>query len=96
MGLVNPHAEFNRVLAQRNAASTAAASNKGPDAVAGGGDGGWMNHNEEAHNMLDFGRWFFFCQHCKHGGHAACIDDWFGGREVCGVNGCYCNCRALK
>ena len=28
------------------------------------------------HNMLAFGQWYFFCQHCKHGGHAACIESW--------------------
>ena len=64
-------------------------------------------HSEETpHNVLAFGQWFFFCQHCKHGGHAACIDDWFegedkssrksNGRDVCGVNGCLCHCRSLK
>lgn len=64
-------------------------------------------HTEETpHNVLAFGQWFFFCQHCKHGGHAACIDDWFegenknrkksDGRDVCGVNGCLCHCRSLK
>lgn len=31
------------------------------------------------HNVIPFGKWFFFCQHCRHGGHANCIDQWFGG-----------------
>lgn len=31
------------------------------------------------HNSISFGKWFFFCQHCRHGGHANCIDQWFGG-----------------
>lgn len=31
------------------------------------------------HNTVFFGKWFFFCQHCRHGGHANCIDQWFGG-----------------
>lgn len=58
------------------------------------------------HNVVDFGKWFFFCQHCRHGGHANCIGLWFGGsghvddprdgdslkRVVCGVNGCTCRC----
>jgi hypothetical protein len=58
------------------------------------------------HNVLDFGRWLFFCQRCKHGGHASCIDQWFEGdseiivggqgrRIVCGVNGCDCLCGNL-
>lgn len=62
------------------------------------------------HNTVSFGKWFFFCQHCRHGGHANCIDQWFGGdapaqavtpivcmpvkRAVCGVNGCECRCIA--
>jgi hypothetical protein len=82
------------------------------------------------HNFLDFGRWFFFCQQCRHGGHTNCINEWFGENEldydykynndinsvdknynnnnnnnnnrsfekikrnVCGVNGCNCNCNS--
>jgi hypothetical protein len=34
---------------------------------------------EAEHNTIPFGKWFFFCQHCRHGGHANCIDQWFGG-----------------
>ena len=34
---------------------------------------------ELEHNAISFGKWFFFCQHCRHGGHANCIDQWFGG-----------------
>jgi hypothetical protein len=37
------------------------------------------NQLKSDHNVIDFGRWFFFCQHCRHGGHATCIDQWFGG-----------------
>ena len=50
-------------------------------------------------NILAFGRWLFFCQRCKHGGHAACVASWFGGeggtaaRDVCGVNACNCRCH---
>lgn len=50
-------------------------------------------------NVLAFGRWLFFCQRCKHGGHAACVASWFGGeggtaaRDVCGVNSCNCRCH---
>ena len=35
------------------------------------------------HNIIDFGKWFFFCQHCRHGGHANCIDEWFGDDNIC-------------
>lgn len=39
---------------------------------------------EGEHHTISFGKWFLFCQHCRHGGHAACIDQWFGGSgRVC-------------
>lgn len=69
-----------------------------------------VQQKELDHNTVSFGKWFFFCQHCRHGGHANCIDQWFGGdapthagnvsvclpvkRAVCGVNGCECRCIA--
>lgn len=113
--------EFNRALVQKRKASAELAllSNNS----RGNGNTDTTNtavtvitthtHTEDTpHNVLAFGQWFFFCQHCKHGGHAACIDDWFEGedkdrdrererdrqygREVCGVNGCFCRCRSLK
>jgi hypothetical protein len=31
----------------------------------------------DAGSLLDFSRWFYFCQNCCHGGHADCIDEWF-------------------
>lgn len=47
---------------------------------------------ETTQNFLESGKWFMWCQHCKHGGHAACVDSWFHSHAVCGVNGCHCNC----
>ena len=44
-------------------------------------------------NLFEQGKWFMWCQRCKHGGHAGCLDKWFaGGRRTCGVNGCSCKC----
>lgn len=40
---------------------------------------GGTSCKEIEHNTVSFGKWFFFCQHCRHGGHATCIDQWFGG-----------------
>ena len=34
-------------------------------------------------NALEYGQWFFFCQKCRHGGHAACIESWF---STCGTS----------
>lgn len=46
-------------------------------------------------SILAMGKWLYFCQKCKHGGHASCIDQWFQtfGQYQCGVNGCSCYCR---
>jgi hypothetical protein len=117
MGLVNPTLEFNRALAQRRklaagagtggsalAATTAGTAAAAAAAAALNGEG---DDAAQSHNMLAFGRWYFFCQHCKHGGHAACIESWFeengatnssaaGGKKICGVNGCLCQCRSLR
>ena len=94
MGLVNPYAEFNRALTQKRkvAEPSSSAANIASNEGLNGAD-----IVKDEHNVLEFGRWFFFCQHCKHGGHAGCIDEWFGGsqkqsRLICGVNGCSCRC----
>jgi len=110
MGLVNPHTEVNRMLAQKRMSSDKFMGIKRGIAGGEGGKGGALAVEGEVggadvqkaeHNVLDFGRWLFFCQRCKHGGHASCIQDWFEGgeftsdakRDVCGVNGCTCRCR---
>ncbi len=118
MGFINPHAEVNRVLAEkrRNAekkrSSTTNGSNSGSSSSSSNGGSGKSTNNhsngtgemvpqkaEVQHNVLDYGRWLYFCQRCKHGGHASCIESWFEGdanftkRSICGVNGCDCRCH---
>jgi hypothetical protein len=114
MGLVNPHAEFNRAIARKRNAealqlSFSSSSISNNNVVSEGVVVPNLIDNsplvKRDHNVLDFGRWFFFCQHCKHGGHASCIDGWFDRvdpdhsntsnihERVCGVNGCSCLCR---
>jgi hypothetical protein len=56
------------------------------------GGGGGQNTELQHQNFLSQGRWVMWCQHCKHGGHASCIDLWFQSHGVCGVNGCHCTC----
>ena len=51
---------------------------------------------QQKKGFLSVGHWFMWCQHCKHGGHALCIDQWFEDRKLCGVNGCNCRCLATK
>ncbi len=97
MGLINPHAEVNRMLSLKRKNNTNALTTKSENTA-----------KDVEHNVLDLGRWLFFCQRCKHGGHAGCIDSWFNRNEdediegdgdsinvkrfQCGVNNCSCNC----
>ena len=37
--------------------------------------------------------WFMWCQSCLHGGHAACITEWFRTHKTCGVGKCNCTCE---
>lgn len=94
-GMVNPYLELNRVMTQKRisadrllASGDSIKGGGGPsssgfgDDPAGSGSGstaGSTGCKEIEHNSVSFGKWFFFCQHCRHGGHATCIDQWFGG-----------------
>lgn len=102
VGLINPHAEVSRILAQKrrlaNNFNPVVAAAAAPSSGQGSNSNVAKEDEKADHNILDFGRWLFFCQRCKHGGHASCINDWFEGeggttaRVVCGVNGCSCLC----
>lgn len=78
MGVVNPNAEFNRAMAARRLASESVLINKG-DVVTD-------QDKAVEHNALEFGQWFFFCQRCRHGGHAVCIESWFARTTNTHVN----------
>jgi hypothetical protein len=66
LGMVNPNLQLNRMAAQRRLISDARPG--APSAIE-------LDKLEE--HVLEYGQWFFFCQRCKHGGHATCIDEWF-------------------
>ena len=92
MGMINPQVEYNRAVQRKRIEEEVAKENDENDE-----DGG-VDANDPAlheHNVLDYGRWFMFCQLCKHGGHAGCLEKWFSGHHVCGVNGCNCLCHDL-
>ena len=40
-----------------------------------------------------FQQWFTWCQTCRHGGHARCINNWFEHQHECPVSDCDCNCN---
>jgi hypothetical protein len=39
--------------------------------------------------------WFVWCQTCHHGGHTACLSDWFNRHPKCPVSNCTCVCSSL-
>ena len=51
--------------------------------------GGWDSSSSE------FGHWFVWCQHCRHGGHAQHMREWFENHAECPVSGCHCRCMSL-
>jgi hypothetical protein len=90
--MVNPYLELNRVMTQKRLANDRlmALSDRERERGEAGEDceastcSLSSNYFKELemeleHNVVTFGKWFFFCQHCRHGGHANCIDMWFGG-----------------
>ncbi|XP_064401805.1 GATOR2 complex protein MIOS-A-like [Halichondria panicea] len=42
-----------------------------------------------------FGKWFTWCQSCRHGGHANHIAEWFSNHQECPVTACSCQCYNL-
>ena len=42
-----------------------------------------------------YSHWMVWCQTCRHGGHAAHLEDWFASHDECPVSGCNCKCRSL-
>ena len=65
--------------AAQGSATAAAAGLVGDNLWDDGSSSSAGGAKELEHNAISFGKWFFFCQHCRHGGHANCIDQWFGG-----------------
>ena len=42
-----------------------------------------------------FGKWFSWCQTCKHGGHIRHLIEWFNDHEKCPFLHCKCKCLSL-
>jgi len=42
-----------------------------------------------------YSEWFVWCQTCHHGGHTACLSDWFRRHPKCPVSNCSCVCSML-
>jgi hypothetical protein len=103
MGLVNPQLEYNRIARQRQLLTAKPKPGVGQQVATAVKETNKDNKEkekdkdkEDRHNVLDFGKWFTWCQHCRHGGHAACLNDWFADHGSCGVNGCDCACKNIR
>jgi len=111
MGLVNPQIELKLAMRRKSATSLSTSvstsgdvgKSKSMDAATDdvmdlGKES--ISSKYDLHNVLSTGHWFMWCQSCKHGGHASCIDQWFHedstARRLCGVNGCNCRCVIEK
>ena len=42
-----------------------------------------------------FDEWFLWCQTCHHGGHKACLANWYERHAKCPVSNCSCVCSIL-
>lgn len=51
-----------------------------------------QNENIEFLNTNKFGKWFSWCQTCKHGGHLNHLMDWFKSHDKCPFLHCKCRC----
>ena len=51
-----------------------------------------QKENIEFLNTNKFGKWFSWCQTCKHGGHLNHLMDWFKTHEHCPFLHCKCQC----
>ena len=45
--------------------------------------------------LTPFDKFFTWCQHCHHGGHAKHVMDWFSSHLLCPVFKCGCRCASL-
>lgn len=66
LGMINPNLQLHRMAAQQRLIRDARPGL--PSTIE-------LEKIED--HVLEYGQWFFFCQRCKHGGHATCIDEWF-------------------
>lgn len=56
--------------------------------LAGGVGGGLVSDGGDISGSLAV----TWCQACRHGGHAAHLEDWFSRHTECPVPGCLCHC----
>lgn len=83
-GMVNPYLQIERLASDlRNQSLQAIEQTKSKDVSnhayksAQPPTGYNATGNKSEDSLLGFGRWFLFCQRCRHGGHSSCITAWF-------------------
>ncbi|CAD7967203.1 unnamed protein product [Amoebophrya sp. A25] len=47
-------------------------------------------------NPLPLPAFTAYCANCQHGGHLACLMEWFSKETVCPIPGCGCHCGAIS
>ena len=100
MGLVNPQTELKMAMRRKAGDSVQQQGENKAKSTTEMTEEPRDSTRYDYHNVLSSGHWFMWCQNCKHGGHANCIDMWFTDddcvRKLCGVNGCNCRCIIVK
>jgi hypothetical protein len=83
-GMVNPYLQVQRLaeevrsstllqLESKNSKDREGLSTRAAQPLIGYNATG----NKVEDSLITFGRWFLFCQRCRHGGHSNCITSWF-------------------
>ena len=49
----------------------------------------------DSHGALGIENWFSWCQTCRHGGHAAHLQEWFKDHVACPAADCNCRCNRI-
>lgn len=69
--MVNPYLQVQRIAEDMRTNNHAQHGNRRPPT------GYNSSGNKIEDSLIGFGRWFLFCQRCRHGGHTTCVSSWF-------------------
>jgi len=80
----------------KRGASSSSMRERYPEAEIGASGSGKHVHINPRGTGQPFGKWFSWCLRCRHGGHAACLMEWFNGHSRCAVAECQCQCMKMR
>ena len=82
--MINPYLQLQRTVEEARASTLLQMESKlpkektdTPQRCAQPPVGYNMIGNKIEDSLIGFGRWFLFCQRCRHGGHSSCVSSWF-------------------